>query len=254
MDRRVDSAPGRETTDNRSLPATDRWHDASNRNSGHEARRDSKWSSRWGPDDKEKDARVEKRTDMEKEEPLGENQPFVSNSRSVPERDTDSRDKWRPRHRMEGNPATPGSYRAAPGFGPEKGRIEGSNVGFTVGRGRSGSSIVRPPSAGPIGAAQYDRCGNVPGKSSLSIETFVYPRGKLLDIYRKQKLDSSLTDMPYNLEEVLPITQIDAVQPLAFVAPDAEQEVSFIQLTTILLSSLLYMNMYSDVNLSMETC
>lgn len=220
MDRRVDNAPGREATDNRSLPATDRWHDVSSRNSGHETRRDSKWSLRWGPDDKEKDSRVEKRTDAEKEESQIESQSFVSNSRAVPERDSDSRDKWRPRHRMEGNPAGSG-YRAAPGFGLERGRVEGSNVGFTVGRGRSGASIGRPPSAGPIGAAQYDKNG----KSNLSAETFVYPRGKLLDIYRMQKLESSFALLPDNLEELPPITQLDAVEPLAFVAPDAEQEV-----------------------------
>ncbi|KAL7135159.1 hypothetical protein ABFS83_11G074100 [Erythranthe nasuta] len=225
-ERRVDNAPVRETTDNRSLPAADRWLDASNRNSGHETRRDSKWSVRWGPDDKEKDARVEKRTDVEKEESLGESQSVVSNSRSVAERDSDTRDKWRPRHRMEANPGGPVSYRAAPGFGPERGRAEGSNVGFTVGRGRSSVSAVRPPSAGPgpIGAAQYDKSGDTLGKPSLSVERFVYPRGKLLDIYRKQKLDSSLAHMPDNLEEVPPITQLDVVEPLAFVVPDAEQE------------------------------
>ncbi|KAL8535063.1 hypothetical protein ACS0TY_010908 [Phlomoides rotata] len=219
VDRRADNAPGRETTDNRSLPATDRWHDVSSRNSGHETRRDSKWSLRWGPDDKEKDPRVEKRADGEKEESQVGSQSFVSNSRAVPERDSDSRDKWRPRHRLEGNPAGSGN-RAAPGFGLDRGRVEGSNVGFTVGRGRSGASIGRPPSATPIGAAQYDRSGN----SNFSVETFVYPRGKLLDIYRKQKLESSLALLPDNLEEVPPITQLDAVEPLAFEAPDAEQE------------------------------
>ncbi|KAL2253795.1 UNVERIFIED_CONTAM: Protein ESSENTIAL FOR POTEXVIRUS ACCUMULATION 1 [Sesamum indicum] len=221
MDRRVDNAPGRETTENRSLPATDRWHDVSSRNSGHETRRD-KWSLRWGPDDKEKDARVEKRTDVEKEESQGESQSFVSNSRSVPERDSDSRDKWRPRHRMEGNSGGLG-FRAAPGFGLERGRVEGSNTGFTVGRGRSSVSLVRPPSVVPIGVAQYDKSENVPGKP-LSVGTFVYPRAKLLDIYRKQRLDSSLARMPDNWEEVPPITQLDAIEPFAFVAPDAEQE------------------------------
>ncbi|XP_057777016.1 protein ESSENTIAL FOR POTEXVIRUS ACCUMULATION 1-like isoform X2 [Salvia miltiorrhiza] len=212
VDRRADNAPGREPTDNRSLPATDRWHDANNRSAGHETRRDSKWSLRWGPDDKEKDSRVEKRTDVEKEESQNESQSFVSNSRLGPERETDSRDKWRPRHRMEGNPAGSGQ-RSAPGFGPERGRVDGSNVGFTVGRGRSSASIGRPSSASPIGAAQCDKDGK-----------FVYPRGKLLDIYRKQKLESSLDLMPANFEEVPPITQLETVEPLAFVAPDTEQE------------------------------
>ncbi|KAL6570873.1 hypothetical protein OROGR_000423 [Orobanche gracilis] len=224
MDRRVDNVPSRESTDNRSVPATDRWHDVSGRNSGHETRRDSKWSLRWGPDDKEKETRGERRTEIEKEESQTESQSCVSNNRSVPERDLDSREKWRPRHRMDGNPGGSG-YRVAPGFGIEKGRVEGSNVGFTLGRGRSSFFIVKPPSTGPIGAPEYNKSGNVLGIPSISVEKFVYPRGKLLDIYRKQTLDSSLAHMPGNLEEVPPITQLDAVEPLAFVAPDAEQEV-----------------------------
>ncbi|KAL3818717.1 hypothetical protein ACJIZ3_004622 [Penstemon smallii] len=218
MDRRVENASGREATDNRSLVATDKRHDASGRIPGHETR----WSLRWGHDDKEKDPRLEKKADLEKEESQSESQPFGSHSRSIP--DSDSRDKWRPRHRMEGNPSGSGSYRAAPGFGSEKGRVDGSNVGFTVGRGRSSVSIVRPPSAGLIGAAQFDNGGNVPGKPNALVETFVYPRGKLLDIYRRQKLDSSLAHIPDNLEEVFPVTQLNVVEPLSFVAPDAEEE------------------------------
>ncbi|GER37022.1 GYF domain-containing protein [Striga asiatica] len=223
MERRVENAPAREQTDNRSMPAAERWHDASGRNSGNETKRDSKWSLRWGPDDKEKDTRLERKVETEKEESLTETQPFVSSNRSVPERDSDSRDKWRPRHRMDGNPGGSG-YRVAPGFGNEKGRVEGSNVGFAVGRGRSSVSIVRSTSAGPIGSPEYEKIGNVLGKPALLVGTFVYPRGKLLDVYRKQKLDSSLAHIPEHLEKVSPITQLEAVEPLAFVAPDAEQK------------------------------
>ncbi|XP_022878160.1 uncharacterized protein LOC111396098 isoform X1 [Olea europaea var. sylvestris] len=223
IDRRVDTS-GRETVENRVLPAPERWLDASNRNSSHETRRDSKWSSRWGPDDKEKETRIEKRVDVEKEDAHYESQSLMSSSRSVSERDGDSRDKWRPRHRMEGNSGGSGYHRAAPGFGPERARFEGSNVGFTVGRGRSTASIVKPPSEGPIGAAQYVKGGSVPGKASLSVGKFFYPRGKLLDIYRTQKLDPSFTNMPDNLEELPQLTQVTAVEPLAFVAPQAEEE------------------------------
>ena len=162
---------------------------------------------------KKKDSRVEKRTDMDKEESQNENQSFVSNSRSGPERETDSRDKWRPRHRLEGNPAGSGQ-RSAPGFGPERGRVYGSNVGFIVWRGRSSASTGRPLPASPMGAAQYDKNGK-----------FVYPRGKLLDIYRRQNSETSLALVPENFEEVPPISQSKVVEPLAFVAPDAEEEV-----------------------------
>lgn len=225
MDRRVDNASARETIDIRTMPATDRWNDVATRNSGHDRRRDSKWSLRRGLDEKVKDISVEKRTDMEKEESHIESQSFAANNRSGPERDSDSRDKWRPRHKMEGNSSGSGSYRPAPGFGLERGRFESSNMGFTVGRGRSIVSIAGPP-FGQIGSAQYDNTGNASLKLRL-VDTFVYPRGKLLDIYRRQKLDSSLADMPGNLEEVSPITKFTVVEPLAFVSPDAEEEVSF---------------------------
>ncbi|KAL1808805.1 protein ESSENTIAL FOR POTEXVIRUS ACCUMULATION 1 isoform X1 [Daucus carota subsp. sativus] len=222
-DRRVENAPGRESPDNRTVPAADRWHDVNNRGASHEAKRDGKWSSRWGPDDKEKEARTEKRADAEKEDVHGDNQMNVNNNRAVSERDADARDKWRPRHRMEGNSSGPGSYRAAPGFGPERGRVEGSNVGFAVGRGRA-SAVVRPPSSGPIGDADFDKERSVPGKLSFSREAYCYPRAKLLDIYRRHQHDPSFATMPDSLEEIPSVTQLTTVDPLAFVAPSIEEE------------------------------
>lgn len=219
VDRRNDSVSSRDTVDNRALPSSDRWHDGS-------TRRDSKWSSRWGPEDKEKETRTEKRTDVEKEKEDAhtDNHSFVSSTRSASERDTDARDKWRPRHRMDPHSAGSSSYRAAPGFGLERGRVEGSNVGFTIGRGRS-NVIGRASSVGPIGAAHPYQSESAPGKSGLLAETFCYPRGKLLDIYRRQKSDPSFATMPSEIEELSPITQAAFIEPLAFVAPDPEEEV-----------------------------
>ncbi|XP_057508716.1 protein ESSENTIAL FOR POTEXVIRUS ACCUMULATION 1-like isoform X2 [Actinidia eriantha] len=219
-DRRVENTPVRENPDSRAL-STDRWHDVSNRSSGHDMRRDNKWSSRWGPEDKDKESRIEKRSDVEKEDAHSDIQ---SNTRTVPERDPDSRDKWRPRHRMEGNSGGSGSYRAAPGFGVERGRAEGSNMGFALGRGRSSVAIVRPSSAGSLGAASFDRTESVPGKPSFSVDKFSYPRGKLLDIYRRKKLDTSFAVIPDQMEEVPPLTQITVLEPLAFVTPQAEED------------------------------
>ncbi|KAK1552030.1 hypothetical protein Q3G72_009157 [Acer saccharum] len=220
-DRRIDNVSTRETSDNRALPSSDRWHDSN-------ARRDSKWSSRWGPEDKEKESRTEKKTDVEKEKEKedahNDNQPFVTSNRSVPERDSDSRDKWRPRHRiMEVHSSGSSSYRAAPGFGLEKGRVEGSNTGFSIGRGRS-NAIGRSSSAG-IGAVQSYQNESVPGKPRLSADTFHYPRGKLLDIYRRQKSSPSMATIPDEMDELSPITQAGFIEPLAFVSPDPEEEV-----------------------------
>ncbi|XP_044490151.1 protein ESSENTIAL FOR POTEXVIRUS ACCUMULATION 1-like isoform X2 [Mangifera indica] len=217
VDRRNDNVSSRDTVDNRTLPSSDRWHDGN-------TRRDSKWSSRWGPEDKEKETRTGKKTDAEKEkeDPHNDNQSFVSSNRSASERDTDARDKWRPRHRVDPHFTGSSSYRAAPGFGLE-GRVEGSNLGFTIGRGRS-NVIGRVSSVGPIGAAHPHHSESARGKSGHLAETFCYPRGKLLDNYRRQKTDPSFATVLSEMEELSPITQAAFIEPLAFVAPDPVEE------------------------------
>lgn len=221
-DRRLENTS---TSENRSLPA-DRWNDS--RGSGNDSRRENKWSSRWGPEEKEKDARNEKRNDVEKEDGHAEKQSTGASNRAVSDRDTDSRDKWRPRHRLESQAAGVATYRAAPGFGLEKGRTEGSNVRFSPGRGRANFNgnlqIGRPPIGSSVGSVLMDTNKTILGKPSLGADSYCYPRGKLLDIYRKQKGDPTFVSMPSEVEQTSPITQIDLVEPLAFVAPADEEE------------------------------
>ncbi|XWS54039.1 hypothetical protein CRYUN_Cryun10bG0053900 [Craigia yunnanensis] len=224
-ERRVDTTSTRETTESRSLSSSDWWHDGNICNPGHESRRDCKWSSRCLPEDREKESRSEKRTDAEKEkeDTHNDNQSFVSSNCSVSERDTDSRDKWRPRHRMEVHSSGSTSSRAAPGFGPEKAGVESHNPGFTIGRGRS-TGIGRSSSASSISAIHSFKSESAPGKPNLLADIFRYPRGKLLDIYRWQKLDPFFAAMPDGMEESPPLTQVGIIEPLAFVAPDTGEE------------------------------
>ncbi|KAM6562629.1 hypothetical protein CsatB_022627 [Cannabis sativa] len=218
---RRDNSSMRETTDNRALPTSERWNDG--RNSAHETRRDNKWSSRWGPEDKDKEARNEKRTDVEKEDTHSESQTTVGSNRPTAERDLDSRDKWRPRHRMEVHPSGSATYRAAPGFGLERGKVEGSNLGFARGRGRP-NVAGRSSCIGTASATCSDRTESVPGKLRYSADRFYYPRGKLLDLYRQNQLDPSFVTMPNEMEDSPPITEVGLVEPLAFLAPDAAEE------------------------------
>ncbi|KAI4348338.1 hypothetical protein L6164_009073 [Bauhinia variegata] len=214
------------TSENRALSSSDRWHDG--RASVHDSRRENKWSSRWGPEDKEKDSRSEKRNDVEKEDAHVEKQSSASGNRVGSERDTDSRDKWRPRHRMEAQASGVATYRAAPGFGLEKGRTEGSNVRFAPGRGRANINenlqIGRPPLGSNVGSAVMEKNKAMLGKSSLAFDLYCYPRGKLLDIYRKQKVDLAFEIMPAEMEDTSPITELGFVEPLAFVAPAPDEE------------------------------
>ncbi|KAE9588878.1 hypothetical protein Lal_00012550 [Lupinus albus] len=213
------------TSENRSSPS-DRWHDS--RGSGHDPRRENKWSSRWGPEDKEKDSRSEKKNDVEKEDGLAEKQSSSVGNRAGSDRDPDSRDKWRPRHRLETQAAGVATYRAAPGFGLEKGRAEGSVVRFSAGRGRANINgnlqIGRPPLGSSVGSVLVDKNNTILGKSSLGVSPYYYPRGKLLDIYRRQKVDPTFESMPSGMEYTSPITQHGSVEPLAFVAPAGEEE------------------------------
>ncbi|PON61268.1 GYF domain containing protein [Parasponia andersonii] len=224
-DRRADVISARDTAESRAV-SSERWHDG--RSSGHESRRDNKWTSRWGPEDKEKESRAEKRTDFEKEDTNGDKQSFVSNSRPGSERESDSRDKWRPRHRLDGHSGGVAPYRAAPGFGPERGQVESSKVRFSAGRGRSninGNQQIGKPLSTPIaGTVILDKNNGILGKSGLSSDSYCYPRGKLLDIYRKQKTNPTFDTLPDGMEDVLLITQVGTVDPLAFVAPDAEEK------------------------------
>lgn len=224
-ERRVDNVSTRETGDSKTIASSDRWNDVNSRPAVHEPRRDNKWSSRWGPDDKEKEPRSEKLdNNKDKEEPQSESQSVLSSVRATSERDADPRDKWRPRHRMESQSGGPSSYRAAPGFGLDRGRTDGPNLGFTVGRGRA-SAIGRGSSTTSIGALAFSGNESMPGKPSASASTFRYPRGKLLDMYRIQKPEPSLGRIPSEMEEVASITQVALIEPLAFTAPEAKEEV-----------------------------
>ncbi|KAK8482657.1 hypothetical protein V6N13_021155 [Hibiscus sabdariffa] len=208
-DRRTDISSTMDVPENRNLLSSERRQDVSSRSPGLESRRDSKWSSRWGLEDKEKDSRNEKRTDAKKEDAPSEKQALASGGRLSSERDNDSRDKWRPRHRLEVHAGGPASYRSAPGFSLDRGRVERSNVGFTAGRGKSQSVSV-------IGAHPVDK--------NKTFNAYCYPRGKLLDIYRKQKIASNFDTLPDDMDHSSTITQKEIVEPLAFAPPDAEEE------------------------------
>ncbi|URD94718.1 GYF domain, partial [Musa troglodytarum] len=213
-DHHPDNISMREAPDLRTLSSSDWLHEVSNRSAGNESRRDSKWSSRWGPEDKDKEPRKEKKVDVDKEGSHAEKQSFIANLR--PLSGSDSHDKWRPRHRQEIHSSGSSVLRAAPGFGLERDRVEGPPVPFASGRGRSNSVTVlqfgRPSAAGPIGAAPINK------------EQFWYSRGKLLDIYRNQKM-SVVDAIPDGFEEVPLVTGSSSLTPLAFVAPDVDEEV-----------------------------
>ncbi|KAJ1704050.1 hypothetical protein LUZ63_003829 [Rhynchospora breviuscula] len=192
----------------------------------------TKWSSRWGPDDhRDKERETQIRQDkkpvdvLEKEQheanPNPSSNPTTEKFATRPLAETDSRDKWRPRHRQEGPVAT---YRVAPGFGSERGgaarQEPTTNVGFAAGRGRSSSSLGR---VGPIGASPMSRGGG----DNVGKISFRYPRARLLDIYRKNRfVKGNNEDAHVGFEAVPSVTLPSEVSPLAFLEPDNEEKVT----------------------------
>lgn len=218
-DRRPDNAPLKESADTKIPASSDRWSEVVGRTSGHESRRDSKWSSRWGPEDKEKDTRKEKKTDGDKEEPHVEKRPSTGSS-----------DKWRPlRHRQEIHSGGSAVYRAAPGFGTDRGRVEGAKVNFAASSGRGRANLVpglpfsRPSSSAPIGAAHSVKTELLHEKSGLTADTFRYPRANVLEIYRMNKMQLTSDGIPEGFVEAPEITKSTCMTPLAFVQPDSEE-------------------------------
>ncbi|CAM6091961.1 unnamed protein product [Calypogeia fissa] len=249
----AENNPSRDTGDLRRLPS-ERWQETANRETSFEARRDSKWSTRWGPEDKDKEFRREKWTEPEKEVDVHRERHVVNtpniregdretetaaretrdNREARDTRDTRDRPAWRPNFmsRGRGDPPPPGAAppKFAPGFGVGRGRGEGASVGFAAGRGRAnfsaGSGLLHgPPSGAPIGAPLVDKWESGQGKSSSLLDNqFRYPRGKLLDVYRKIGNSASFANYPEGFMEVPQLSQTEPLEPLAFFAPDMEEE------------------------------
>ncbi|KAL0432425.1 UNVERIFIED_CONTAM: protein ESSENTIAL FOR POTEXVIRUS ACCUMULATION 1 [Sesamum latifolium] len=221
-DRWTDSS-GKQYGEVRRAPG-ERWTDSTNRDS-HDQRRESKWNTRWGPDDKEAYAVREKWGDSIKETDLhldkGSSQPP---HHLKDERDGDHYRPWRSNSSYSRGRADPHHQASTPNkqvptFSHGRGRTENPAPTFSLGRGRSsltGGSVtsVNLQSRGPI----LERGDIGDGKP----HTLKYSRTKLIDIYRT-------TDMrPYTkfLEGVIQVpslTEEGSVEPLAFCAPAPEE-------------------------------
>ncbi|KAL0323117.1 UNVERIFIED_CONTAM: protein ESSENTIAL FOR POTEXVIRUS ACCUMULATION 1 [Sesamum angustifolium] len=172
----------------------ERWTDSTNRDS-HDQRRESKWNTRWGPDDKEADAVREKWGDSIKETDLhldkGSSQPPYH---LKDERDGDHNRPWRSNSSYSRGRADPHHQASTPNkqvptFSHGRGRTENPAPTFSLGRGRSsftGSAVtqmaVNLQSRGPI-IEKGDIGDGEP-------HTLKYSRTKLIHIYRTTDMRS----------------------------------------------------------------
>lgn len=220
MDRWTDSS-GRHYGEARRNP-TEKWADSGNRETNHDQRRESKWNTRWGPDDKEADSLRDKWTDAVKDADLFEKGSTHHGYHGKDEREGDHYRPWRsnPHGRGKADPAY--SQVATPNkpahmFGHGRGRVENSNPTFSLGRGRVSSMSNSSSQTQSIGSLSE----KVESSSSDPIP-LKYSRNKLLEVYRVTDSRSSEKYLRGVLQ-VPSLTQDEPIEPLAFCAPTPEE-------------------------------
>ncbi|XP_057502435.1 protein ESSENTIAL FOR POTEXVIRUS ACCUMULATION 1-like [Actinidia eriantha] len=228
VDRRMDNSSARNFTEARRAPS-DRWTDVSNREANHDQRRESKWNTRWGPDDKEVDSLRDKWMDSSRDAdiPIVKGLSHLTNH-GKDEKEGDYYRPWRPNAHNRGRvepPPHPCSTPSRQGSTFAYGRGRGENVLPTslYGRGRvgPGGSPMNSTSVHPQSFGTTSEKGEIGHGEPSPIS---YSRTKLLDVYR-------MTDMiscQKILDGVVPVpslTQEEPLEPLAFCAPTADEVV-----------------------------
>ncbi|KAF5759035.1 putative GYF domain-containing protein [Helianthus annuus] len=188
VDRWADNSSGKHYGESRHTPS-DKWGDSGNKDANHDQvqRRESKWNTRWGPDDKETDVIHEH--DIPREREADNPRPWRSNSAL-------NRARVDPPHQQ-----SPGLNKPTSMFSHGRGRGEHYNPTFSVGRGR--------------GASVGDR-----GNDDVS--PMRYSRTKLLDVYRITDMKAG----GMMLDGVVPVpslTQEEVLEPLALTSPTPEE-------------------------------
>nr|XP_048331467.1 protein ESSENTIAL FOR POTEXVIRUS ACCUMULATION 1 isoform X2 [Ziziphus jujuba var. spinosa] len=227
VDRRTENSSARHFGEARRVPS-ERWTDSGNKDSGYEQRRESKWNTRWGPDDKESESLREKWTDSGKDG----NMHLDKGSSHVAHHGKDEKEgehyrPWRSnsiQNRGRGESLhnqTVMSNKQIPGYSYNRGRGENTPSTFYPGRGRitSGGGTVSSIST------HSQSLGILSDKiESVHVEPHQlrYSRTKLLDVYRVadmksfQKLVDGFVDVPS-------LTLEEPVEPLALCVPNPEE-------------------------------
>lgn len=227
VDRWADNLSNRRYGEARRAPS-ERWSDSSHRDSNYEQRRESKWNTRWGPDDKETEVIRDKWTDSGRDKELPADKGLPHPNQAKDEKEGDHYRPWRPSS-MQGRGREP-AHNQSPipnkqsTFSYGRGRGENASI-FSLGRGRynPGGSAINNNS----GYSQT--VGNVPEKLDIGhgeSSPFRYSRTKLIDIYRITDLKS----YQKVIEElqVPTLTQEDPLEPLALCTPNTDEMVTLV--------------------------
>ncbi|CAJ1972425.1 unnamed protein product [Sphenostylis stenocarpa] len=196
-----------------------RWSDSGNRETNFDQRRESKWNTRWGPDDKEPEGVREKWSDTGKDGDIHLEKGLSNiSSQGKDEKEGDHYRPWRPnysqsRGRVDPSHTTPSKPISTFSYG--RGRGENTPPVSTIGHGRAGS----------LGST----LSTYPGTALEKVESgheepsrFRYNRTKLLDVYRVTGMGTNrkLVD---DFVQVTNLTQDEPLEPLAILAPNSEE-------------------------------
>ncbi|TKY75146.1 PERQ amino acid-rich with GYF domain-containing protein 2 [Spatholobus suberectus] len=206
---------------------SDRWNDSGNRETNFEQRRESKWNTRWGPDDKEPEGLREKWSDPGKDGDLHVDKGLSNISNLVKdEKEGDHYRPWRPNSSQSRGRVEPTHHqnvmpnKQVSAFSYGWGRGEDTPPVIAFGRvqlGSGGSSINSSYMHSQYPGILLDKVESEHGEACL----FRYCRTNLLDVYR-------VTDMHSNRKlvefvQVPSITQDEPLEPLALCAPNSEE-------------------------------
>ncbi|XP_062190603.1 protein ESSENTIAL FOR POTEXVIRUS ACCUMULATION 1-like isoform X2 [Phragmites australis] len=223
------------SVDGRRAPQ-ERWGDSNNKEGNYDQRRENKWSTRWGSNDKESENWRDRWGDSGKEGDASRDKGFPRYAAHGKEGNNYEKDTERddnisrsckssyPMGRGWGDSShypsqAPQKSSATYGYGrgkPDNGstNFSSSPVKFTSGTSAISSGSSRPFHLGLLS----DRPGGASGDRSA----FRYSRMKLLDLYRS--CDVTDFNIPVDcFEEVSVFMQEDALEPLALSAPIAEE-------------------------------
>ncbi|XP_042008540.1 protein ESSENTIAL FOR POTEXVIRUS ACCUMULATION 1-like [Salvia splendens] len=221
VDRWVDSS-GKQYGEVRHTPV-ERWADPANKE-GHNQRRENKWNTRWGPDDKEVDAAREKWGGSSKENDIildkGSSQP---RAHAKEEGDGDNFRRWRPNPSYSRGRADPHHQASPPNkqvpvFSHGRGRGENHAPTFSIGRGKINSIGSSISHLAGTHVPVLEKDDSVNGES----HALKYSRAKLTDIYRSVDM-RSCTKFLEGFIHVPSLTQEEYVEPIAFCAPTPEE-------------------------------
>lgn len=218
---RWSDSSGRHHGEARRVPG-ERWTDSGNRESNHDQRRESKWNTRWGPDEKEADAVREKWSNPSKDSEmhLEKGSPGLA-YHGKDEREGDHYRPWRPTSHGRGRSEAFTPNKQIPTYSHGR-REDGATATFSLGRVRAlsgGTPMIK-------GSPHVQSLGAFSEKSESVLSPIRYSRIKMLDVYRVTAMQS-LRNISDVIVQVPSLTQDEALEPLALCAPSQEELVTF---------------------------